>query len=63
VSLRDLQVLYNPDGPEIKIAGESPWLRYPWDSIATMAVWLLAFGAGLSLAQRRLRTFEEQDIK
>lgn len=58
-----VQVLYNPDGPDIKIAGESPWLRYQWDSIAAMAVWLVAFGAGLSLARRRLRTFEEQDIK
>jgi hypothetical protein len=57
-----VQVLYNPDGPEIKIAGESPWLRYQWDSIAVMAVWLVAFGTGFSLARRRLRTFAEQDM-
>jgi hypothetical protein len=28
-----VKVLYNPNGPEIKIAGESIWLRYNIDVV------------------------------
>jgi hypothetical protein len=56
---RSVQVLYDPEGPGIRIAGESVWLRYQWDSMGLLAVWLLAFGGGLILVLRRLRALEE----
>jgi hypothetical protein len=56
---RSVQVLYDPDGPEIKLAGESVWLRYTWDSMGLLAVWLLGFGGGLVLVMRRLRVLEQ----
>jgi hypothetical protein len=55
------RIVPRPDGPTVKIAGESLWLRYQWDAIAGTAVWLVVFGVGLSLAQRRLRSFEEEE--
>jgi hypothetical protein len=55
---RSVHVLYDPEGPGIKIAGESVWLRYPWDSIGLLAGWLVAFGGGLVVVIRRLRVLE-----
>jgi hypothetical protein len=57
---RSVQVLYDPDGPDIKIVGESPWLRYNWEGIATNVVWLVVFGTGLSIARRRFRALQQE---
>ena len=53
-----VQVLYDPNGPGIKIVGESLWLRYPWDSIAVTVVWVVVFGVGFSIARRRLHVLK-----
>ena len=52
-----VQVLYNPNGPEIKIAGESIWLRYNTDRLILSALWVLVFSGLYALAQRRLSYF------
>lgn len=57
-SQRSVQVLYDPEGPGIKIAGESVWLRYPWDSIGLLAGWFVVFGSGLVVVKRRLQVLE-----
>jgi len=54
-----VQVLHDPNSPEIKLAGEPVWLRYQWDSIGVLVAWLVVFGGGLVLVRRRLRTFEQ----
>ena len=51
---RAVDVLYDPAGSEIKIAGEPVWLRYQWDMIGALAIWFVVFGGGLTAAQRRL---------
>jgi hypothetical protein len=56
---RSVHVLYDPQGPAIKIAGESVWLRYQWDSIGLLGFWLLAFGGGFFVVVRRLRVLEK----
>jgi hypothetical protein len=57
-SVRDtsVQVLYDPNGPDIKIVGESLWLRYQWDTFIVMAVWVVVFAVGFSIAQRRFHS-------
>jgi Protein of unknown function (DUF3592) len=45
-----VKVLYNPNGPEIKIAGESIWLRYNTDRLMLNALWVLVFFALCALA-------------
>jgi hypothetical protein len=57
---RAVKVRYDPDGSDIKIEGESVWLRYPWDSIGVVAIWLFTFGYGFTLARRRLLMLEAQ---
>ena len=49
-----VRVLYNPNGPEIKIAGESVSLRYNIDRLALNALWVLTFFGLYAFAQRRL---------
>jgi len=52
-----VRVLYNPNGPEIKIAGESIWLRYNTDRLMLNGVWVLVFFGLYIVAQRRLWYF------
>jgi len=52
-----VRVLYNPNGPEVKIAGESIWLRYNTDRLMLNAVWVLVFFGLYGFAQRRLAYF------
>jgi Protein of unknown function (DUF3592) len=52
-----VKVLYNPNGPEIKIAGESIWLRYNTDRLMLNALWVLVFSLLYAFAQRRLSYF------
>jgi len=52
-----VKVLYNPNGPEIKIAGESIWLRYDVDRLILNVLWVLVFSGLYAFAQRRLRFF------
>jgi hypothetical protein len=58
---RSVQVLYDPHSPDIKLVGESPWLRYPWEGIAANAVWLVVFGTGLAIARRRFHVLQQQE--
>jgi hypothetical protein len=52
-----VKVLYNPNGPEIKIAGESIWLRYNTGRLILNALWVLVFFGLYAFAQRRLSYF------
>ncbi|HET6932974.1 MAG TPA: DUF3592 domain-containing protein [Candidatus Acidoferrum sp.] len=52
-----VRVLYNPNGPEIKIAGESIWLRYNTDRLILNALWVLVFFGLYASAQRGLAYF------
>ena len=52
-----VKVLYNPNGPEIKIAGESIWLRYNTDRLMLNSLWVLVFFGLYAFAQRRLSYF------
>ena len=52
-----VKVLYNPNGPEIKIAGESIWLRYNTDRLILNTLWVLVFSGLYAFAQRRLSYF------
>jgi hypothetical protein len=52
-----VKVLYNPNGPEIKIAGESIWLRYNTDRLILSTLWVLVFSGLYAFAQRRLSYF------
>ncbi len=52
-----VRVLYNPNGPEIKIAGESIWLRYNTDRLLLNGLWVLVFFGLYIFAQRRLWYF------
>jgi hypothetical protein len=51
---RAVEVLYDPAGSEIKIVSEPVWLRYPWDMIGALTIWLVVCGGGLAVSQRRL---------
>lgn len=52
-------VLYQPDGPGVKIAGEPVWLRYPWDSIGLLSIWLPLFLVLHAIVQHRMRDLHE----
>jgi len=52
-----VKVLYNPNGPDLKIAGESIWLRYNTDRLMLNALWVLVFLVLYAFAQRRLAYF------
>ena len=43
-----------PNGPEIKIAGESIWLRYNFDRLILNIVWVIGFFARYAFSHRRL---------
>jgi uncharacterized protein DUF3592 len=53
-----VQILHNPNGPEVKIAGESAWLVYRWDKIFLMSGWLAFFLTFHTIVQRRLEYLE-----
>ena len=55
-----VQVLYGPNGREIKIVAEPLWLRYQWDASVVLPVWVLACGAGLIVSHRRLCAVSDQ---
>ena len=48
-------ILHDPSGPDIRIAGESPWLVYRWDKVLVMFVWMAFFLPFFIITQRRLR--------
>lgn len=52
-----VKVLYNPNGPKIKIAGESIWLRYNTNRLMLNGLWVLVFFGLYAFAQRRLSYF------
>lgn len=52
-----VKVLYNPHGPEIKIAAESIWLRYNTDRLILNALWVLVFSGLYAFARHRLSYF------
>lgn len=52
-----VKVLYNPNGAEIKIAGESILLRYNVDRLILSVLWVLVFSGLYASAQRRLAYF------
>jgi hypothetical protein len=51
-------ILYDPNGPNIKIAGEPFWLVYPVKEILVMSGWMAFFLAFLNITQRRLQFLE-----
>jgi Protein of unknown function (DUF3592) len=51
-------ILHDPGGPNVKIAGESSWLVYPWRGILAMAGWMAFFLMCLAMTQRRLQYLE-----
>ena len=55
-----VKVLYNPNGPEIKIAGESIWLRYNTDRLMLNGLWVLIFFGLYAFAQRGVEYFRSQ---
>jgi len=58
---RLVDVLYDPHGSDIKIAGEPLWLRYPWDAMLAMAIWTFLSCTALSVARRDLRLLERRE--
>jgi uncharacterized protein DUF3592 len=53
-----VQVLHEPNGPGVKIAGESAWLVYRWDKIFTLGGLLAFFFVAHAVGQRRLEYLE-----
>lgn len=56
-----VKVLWDPAGTmstDIKIAGESIWLRYNTDRLVGSLVWVLAFAALYAFSQSRLKYFK-----
>jgi Protein of unknown function (DUF3592) len=52
-----VKVLYNPNGPEIKIAGQPIWLRYNTNRLILNGLWVLVFSGLYAVARRRLAYF------
>ena len=50
-----VEVLHDPKGPGVKIAGEPASLVYPWQEIFGMSGWMIFFLVLLTLTQRRLQ--------
>jgi hypothetical protein len=48
-------VLHDPNGPGVKIEGESASLVYPWQEIFGMSGWMIFFLIFLIVTQRRLQ--------
>lgn len=53
-----ITVLYSPEGPQIKIEGESVWLRYHFGDLVLAFVWVFAFLVLRGLVERRLEYFK-----
>jgi len=53
-----VKVLYSQNGPDIKIAGESIWLRFNFDRLMVNVLWILAFGVLHAFSQHRLQYFK-----
>lgn len=53
------RIFHNPDGPDVKLADEPPWLAYPWPSILALSGWMLFFGTLLAIIQWRLIAIEK----
>jgi len=53
-----VQILHDPNGPDVKIAGESAWLVYSWDKIFLILGWLVFFLTLHTIVQRRLEYLE-----
>src|SRR6266571_9067872 len=53
-----VQILHDPNGPDVKIAGESAWLVYSWDKIFLILGWLAFFLTLHTIVQRRLEYLE-----
>jgi hypothetical protein len=53
-----VQVFHDPNGPGVKLAGESTWLVYRWDKIFLMSGWLAFFLTLHTVVQRRLEHLE-----
>jgi hypothetical protein len=53
-----VQILHDPNGPGVKIAGESAWLVYRWDKIFTISGLLVFFFIAHAVVQRRLEYLE-----
>jgi hypothetical protein len=51
-------ILHDPNGPGVKIVGESLWLTYSWREISTMSGWMAFFLTCLNIIQRRLQYLE-----
>ncbi len=51
-------ILHDPNGPNIKIAGEPFWLVYPVKEILVMSGWMAFFLTFLDITQRRLQFLE-----
>jgi hypothetical protein len=58
---RSVYVLYDPQGPDIKIAGEPLWLRYPWDAMLAMVIWIVFSGTSLFVARRDVRILDRRE--
>ena len=53
-----VEILHDPNGPKIKIAGEPFWLVYPIKEILVMSGWMAFFLTFLNITQRRLQFLE-----
>lgn len=60
ISSRSVTVLHNPSGPEIKIAGSSVWIFYPWTNSVLAFVLVIGFSIFHGFLQRRLKYLESQ---
>jgi Protein of unknown function (DUF3592) len=58
ISSRSVTVLHNPRSPEIKIAGSSLRLFYPWTNSVLAFVWVIGFWIFHAFLQRRLKYLE-----
>jgi len=51
-------ILHDPNGPGVKIVGESADLVYPWQEIFGMSGWMIFFLIFFTITQRRLQLLE-----
>lgn len=54
-----VKVRYEPNGPEIKIEGDSIRLRYRWGEFTIIVLWVIGFVGLLGYLQRRLEHFKD----
>lgn len=53
-----VKILYNPSGPEVKIAGESIWLRFNFEWLIGNVLWVIVFFPLYVFARGRLEYFK-----